>query len=391
MIAALAVNAVILVILGVYGRVRIYVPNKPADSISVVLVDLPTLAPIPNLRDPEKAPEPTPIEEPEPVREPEPVPEPEPIPEPEPEPTPEKAEPAPAPPVEEPAPAPQPDLTVREEFAAPLETPAPPRLPDPPSAAAPEGPIAGDLTVTGEQTPARNAPPLTTPEQATPSPQPGPAARTADETGPKKNEEDPAGDEPKPAVAAAPKAAPSGDDAFDQAPAFSGSRFSLPKVDLPKGSAAAPGTSGVVAVFCPEEFTNKEKAAECAGRTEIRSGWRPGASGEDFSKAAKVLQQRRQEGDFSGDAVTFGPAIAREADEARRRRDLEDFRKSQGSVNDLGTNQTGDPAAASRPGIGPADFEPSWTKREDPLVDQKDVDKLKRDLEQAEKDKTGGN
>jgi hypothetical protein len=355
------------------------------------MVDLPTLAPVPQLRDPEKAPEP--VEAPEPNVEPEPAPQPEPepdpVPEPAPEPEPTKAEPEPAPPVEQPDPAPQPDLTLREEFAAPAETPAPPSLPEPPAAAAPEGPIAGDLSVGGEQTPAREAPPLTTPEKATPSPQPGPDARTAAETGPKKKEEE-AGDDPAPAIVAKPKPA-TGDDAFDQAPAYATPRFSLPKVDLPQGAKAAPGTSGVVAVFCPEEFKNKDKAAECAGRTDIRSGWRPGASGEDFSKAAKVLQQRRQEGDFSGDGVTYGPAIAREADEARRRRDLEDFRKSQGSVNDLGTNQTQDPAAATRPNIGPADFEPSWTKREDPLVDQKDVDKLKRDLEQAEKDKNGGN
>jgi len=180
--------------------------------------------------------------------------------------------------------------------------------------------------------------------------------------------------------------APAGDDMFDEEPVFTGRRFALPPVDLPKGDAsAAPGTSGVVAIYCPEEFTDKEKIAECAGRPEIRSGWRPGSSGEDFSKAAAILKERRKHGDFSDDAVTFGPEIARQIEQRRRVEDLEDFRKDQ-NLGDV--NIADDPAAGTRPQLIDPISQPSWTRRDDSLVDKKDVEKLRRDLEEAEKAQT---
>ncbi|MEM9899496.1 MAG: hypothetical protein AAF742_08985, partial [Pseudomonadota bacterium] len=62
LLAAAIVNIVALSLLAAYGRVTIFVPNRPADSINIVLVNVPE-APLPiNLREaaepPELAPEP---------------------------------------------------------------------------------------------------------------------------------------------------------------------------------------------------------------------------------------------------------------------------------------------------------------------------------------------
>ncbi|MEL7488412.1 MAG: hypothetical protein AAGJ87_14495, partial [Pseudomonadota bacterium] len=53
---ALAINAALMLALGVFGRVRIFVPNAPSDSISVVFVDLPEDPIFPELRDPRTLP-----------------------------------------------------------------------------------------------------------------------------------------------------------------------------------------------------------------------------------------------------------------------------------------------------------------------------------------------
>ncbi|MGD9800751.1 MAG: hypothetical protein AB7F91_16100 [Parvularculaceae bacterium] len=395
---ALALNILMLAVLAVYGRVRIYVPNKPADSISIVYVDLPANVPVIDLRDPEIAP---PEPEPEPIDEPELTPEPEPAPVPEPEPEPEpKPEPEPEPDIA-PAPESEPiiDLTPEPVFAPPSEIEAEPFIPDATPAEAPlslDEPLPGDVTVTGEQTPADEAPPLITVEPETRS------AESEQDAGDEEEDDEQtgagevaSGDEAsveRAPVAAADSSIPSpadqpatGDDMFDEEPTFSGRRFVLPQVDLPAGDASStPGTSGVVAIFCPEEFKDKEKVAECAGRPEIRSGWRPGSTGEDFSKAASILKDRNRHGDFSNDATTFGPEIARQIEQRRRVEDLEDFRKSQ----NLGeANIADDPAAGTRP-IGAPAIEPSWTRRDDPLVNNKDVETLRRELEEAEKAKT---
>ncbi|MFN0022330.1 MAG: hypothetical protein ACKVS5_00360 [Parvularculaceae bacterium] len=383
LMGSLVFNAALLTLLAIYGRVQIFVPNKPASSISVVFVDLPPAA-VPDLRDPEVAPEP----EPEPAPELEVLPEPEPLPAPEPEPP---AEPEPE---DEPEPEPPLDLTPEPAFTRPSEVEPAPFIPDAARAAAPqtEEQRPGDIPVDGEQAPADEAAPLVTVE---------PEAREAraekdagdedeedkdDSAGERAAGDDERRDQAPVAEIKKPEAEkPAGDDSFDEEPVFTGRRFSLPQVDLPEGDTPArPGTSGVMAIFCPEEFTDKEKAAECAGRTEIRSGWRPGSSGEDFSKAASILKQRSRDGDFSGDAVTFGPEIARAAADRARLEDLEDFRRGQAAS----TNAAGiapDPGAASRPDLLDPAQEPSWTRREDPLVDEDDVEKLRKDLEEAER------
>ena len=182
----------------------------------------------------------------------------------------------------------------------------------------------------------------------------------------------------------APVSEVTGDDIFDQEPVFGNSRFALPNVQLPQGEASTlPGDSGVVAIFCPEEFTNEDKAAECAGRREIRSGWRPGASGENWDEAIRLLKQQQAEGVFNDpNTVTFGPEIAREADRRRRQEDLENFGQSQDDLNNLPDNQNNG-VPVGRPNVGPPEFTPSWTLREDPDISQRDLDKLENDLEEA--------
>lgn len=388
LIGAVLLNAAMLTLLAIYGRVHIFVPNKPASSISVVYVDLPPAA-VPDLRDPEVAPEP----EPEPVPEPEIIPEPEPDPVPEPEPEPQEPKPQPE---KLPTPEPPPlDLTPEPDFTRPSEIENAPLIPDEPApaAAAPEQEERpGDIVVDGEQTPAEKSPPLVSVEPEARE------ARAKEDAGDEKEEDQETGageraageleareQAPVADSRAAEPSKPTGDDSFDEEPVFAGRRFNLPAVDLPKGDTPVkPGSSGVMAIFCPEEFTDKDKAAECAGRTEIRSGWRPGASGEDFSKAAAVLKQRRQEGDFSGDDVRYGTDLARAANDRARQEDIEDFRR--GQADDLGkTGIASDPSAADRPDLSGPGAEPSWTRRDDPLVDQKDVEKLRKELEEAER------
>ncbi len=373
---ALALNLAMLSVLAVYGRVQIFVPNRPADSISVVYVDLPASPPAIDLRDPEIAPEP----EPEPVIEPEIEPEPEPAPVPEPEP--------PAEPEPEPEPEPVIDLTPEPVFAPPAEVEAAPLIPQ----AAPEGqataeePEPGDIVVDGEQSPAEEAPPLVAVEpqsreagaeedagdEEEQGAEQGAGEIAAGEQEAAEQEAQPADDQPV-----------TGDDMFDEEPVFNARRFALPPVELPKGeTSAVPGTSGVVAIFCPDEFTDREKIEECAGRPEIRSGWRPGSSGEDFSRAVALLRKRREQGDFSNDATTFGPEIARQIEARERIGDLEGSRAEDDAL------RPDDPAAGTRPVLGGAAGEPSWSRRDDPLVRQKDVEQLRKELEEAEQKKS---
>ena len=188
-----------------------------------------------------------------------------------------------------------------------------------------------------------------------------------------------------------------GDDQFDNDDAYDfSSRFiqprqalPLPSVDLPEGETAAiPGQSGVVAIFCPEEFSDEDKQKECAGRTEIRSGWRPGASGESWDEAVRLLKRERREGGVGNTpAIVLPPAVARRQEDIERGRELSDFRRSQDGVNNLPQESDNLGQALGRPDIGPEAFEPSWATREDPIFDQSDIDDLEEALEEAEKKK----
>ncbi|MBI1393732.1 MAG: hypothetical protein GC152_13420 [Alphaproteobacteria bacterium] len=463
---ALIVNAIALTLLAVYGRVTIFVPNRPADSINIVLVNLPQ-EPLPlNLREtaappepePEQAPEPDLEDEPEPEPDPDPAEElaPEPLPEPE---TPVETEPepeletAPEPepePESQPEPEPEPqqdlDLGLTPQFSAPdtdtvvepfvvEPTPSSAGLDDSDIPAAPEMQpldeldlsvtpqqerIARDVDPATEQSPAPDEAPLVAEEpdrDLTPPVELAEEIGAQDPGGAEIEEDVVDGDTVSAAELAGPGGAPDfsrmfpgaqpgagqqagGDNAFDQDP-LAGSRFSLPAVNLPRvgieglpegATGALPGQSGVVAIYCPEEFTDPEKAQECAGRPEIRSGWRPGAGGEDFSEAARLLGERRRAG-FAGDAVggRFGAPAARRAIEAQRDQDLNDFRRSQDGLNELGQNvgNAGDNAASDRPDIGPEAFEPGWARRDDPTLSEEDLERLRKELDRRDRERLG--
>jgi len=382
-----------------FGRVRIYMPNAPASPISITLVNLPVDPLVPELRDPEITPEPEPEpEEIEIVEEPELEPEPEPDPIPEPEPAPEEPEPEPEL-IPEPEPEPVIDFTPEPEFAPPSEEEFPfipdPTLLDNPEPLLPsvEEAAPGDILVEGEQTPVEDAPPLVTVEPQAP----GEAGQNFEPEEDDEEEDigeltvgdDRAGDEP-PIEEIIEDAPPAGDNMFDEEPVFAGSRFALPTVDLPEGETASiPGSSGVVAIFCPEQFENEDKQKECAGRPEIRSGWLPGASGEDWTEAIRLLREARRQGrDGVDPALIFGPEIARRLEDELRAQDLEDFRRSADDINQPFQDDNLTRGLGRPTGSEPPPFEPSWTKREDPEFDQGDLEKLREALDEAERKKS---
>ncbi|MEZ5894134.1 MAG: hypothetical protein R3C58_13455 [Parvularculaceae bacterium] len=399
---AIAINLIVLTLMSTFARVQIWIPNAPSDTIQLTLVEpLPFDLP---LRDPELdpvEPEPQPEEVVEPEPEPEIVEELEPEPEPEPEPVPAEEPPAePEPEVVEPAPEPEPEpepelnLDLEPQLAPPAEDPEPLILE--PEPAQPELEEAPSPEVTEEpQSPAEDSEqPLLSVEPESP-PEVGldevlgeNEAEGEDEARKKEEEEAP--------LAEAEPEAPSGDDMFDEEPVFGRRQFVLPQVALPgvdlSGAEAPPGEaafnlgdSGVVAIFCPEHFSDVEKQKECAGRPEIRSGWRPGASGEDWSKATELLKQDRNRG-------IVGPTVGPAADllyrkrELERTEDLNDFRRSQDSVNNLpdsGDDNLMRGVEGNRPDIGPKAFEPGWAKRETPDgVSQEDIEELKKKIEE---------
>ena len=110
----------------------------------------------------------------------------------------------------------------------------------------------------------------------------------------------------------------SGDDAFDREVFLGGRagrltrapRSRLPIVELPTidaqagASGALAGNSGVIAIFCEEQFSNKEKIAECAGRVQILSGWRPDDSFRDYSRAVALIREAQSKG--RGNRREFG-------------------------------------------------------------------------------------
>ena len=424
-VLAIAINLIVLTLLSTFARVRIWIPNAPRDTIQVTLVEpLPFDLP---LRDPVIAPEPEPEEaepEPEPEIEPETIEEPEPEPEPEPDPVPEPeqepetpepepeivGEPAPEPePEPEPAPPEEPELNLdlEPQLAPPAEEPEPlipdaaPEAADDELAPAPEEePQAADETADE---------PLVSVEEEEASPEsglediPGDDAAGEDEALDETEGEEPLEEEPPlaeaPAEAEAPAQEAAGDDMFDEEPSLSGRTFVLPRValpsmNLPEGSpppgdaAIQPGDSGVVAIFCPEQFTDEEKQKECAGRPEIRSGWRPGASGEDWSRATELLKQDRNRG-VTG--PTAGPAaeLIYRRRELERTEDLQDFRRSMDGVNNLpdaGDDNIMRGVEGNRPDIGPKAFEPSWTLRDDSELTQQEIEQLEKELREAEED-----
>jgi len=383
---AIAINVIVITMLAVFGRVQIPASVFPTGSISIILVEMQTPE-LPELRDPEITPEleaetEPELEDPEPevIEELEPEPEPEPVPV-------TDAEPPAAP---EPEPEPELILDLGEpEFAPPGDAPEP--LIIDPAAGADDDSAQDQLEEeVVEQAPDEEAPePLISvePEQAQ---RPG-----LDEL---IGEEDADSDEASGEEAAADQeeeleeTPPQNDDAFDMEPSFSGGRFSgrrfvRPLVQLPLGDTPIiAGSSGVVAIFCPEEFSDDDKAKECAGRRELRSGWRPGDSGEDWSRATKLLKRDRERGRSGPSAGPVADIVRRQRD-LNRVEDLNDFRRNDPSVNNIADTLDDNISAGvegDRPDIGPPEFEPGWARRDRNEPTEREIEELRKALEEAE-------
>lgn len=382
--AALALNVVILTFVGIYGTVQIWIPSAPGESHVVMVTPTPP-APMPELREDLTTPEPVKIE-PEIVKEPELTPEPDPLPTPEPEPViPLEPEPAPEPEPQKPVI----NLAPEPVFAPPAKEERGALVPEPP-AAAQEPSLSVTERAAGQQSPESSPEPLV---------EPG-ADRTAAEAAAEEARRREAEEAARLAAekAASPQAQTNtGDDAFDEEPVL-GSRKPLPKVDLPAGAqVAAPGASGVVAIFCPEEFKNKDKAAECAGRTEIRSGWKPGSSGEDWSEAVRLLKQARERGQGGADpATTFSPEVARRLQRDYQNKDaapsvLGDQRPATDGFGGIEnkTQKSTDTIerGLGRPSIGPAEPVSADERRDPAPISDGQIRKLEKALDEAEKAK----
>ena len=178
-----------------------------------------------------------------------------------------------------------------------------------------------------------------------------------------------------------------GDDIFDEEPVLT-RRFTLPRVALPTGDTTIePSTSGVVAIFCPEEFSNEDKAAECAGRREILSGWRPGQGTEDFTRAEQLLRRARTAGQTGPDLdKVVGTISSRRIRDADQINSLNDFRRGVGETGNV-ANSFSDNLAGDSPNVGPPPLEPTWTFREDGELTQKEIEELEEALREAEENK----
>ncbi|MEO0674312.1 MAG: hypothetical protein AAFY32_04820, partial [Pseudomonadota bacterium] len=192
-----------------------------------------------------------------------------------------------------------------------------------------------------------------------------------------------------------------GDDAFDEEPRFGGRagrldrrfaalpRTQLPAVDLPQTDFASgnvgalAGASGIIAIFCGQQFADPDKVAECAGRVQILSGWQPGDSGEDYSRAVKILRQAQRERGGSGPvarelSLIVGPREARLIQSLERA--VEITNKAQTSIADS-IDPTSESIASGTSGLdlGPGPLGPRPV-RNDPII----TDKQLRDFERTQ-------
>ncbi|GGD18500.1 hypothetical protein GCM10011342_28960 [Aquisalinus flavus] len=175
----------------------------------------------------------------------------------------------------------------------------------------------------------------------------------------------------------------------------------LPDVDLPQARAGGP--AGVVALRCNDIFSDPDKAAECAGRTEIRSGWTRGD--EDWSGIVSSL--RRGGIDVPDDGPLIGPptgdlpegsvwyepfdeGLLIGRDRARWLRIEQKFDEWKGASQGVSEQMSPVDNIYSGMGIDTPYFlerwEPSWTLRDDPYVDPQIIDELIADRERARRE-----
>ena len=172
-------------------------------------------------------------------------------------------------------------------------------------------------------------------------------------------------------------------------------RNQIPQVALPEGQAG--GISGVVAIFCDDVFTNDDKIQECAGRGDIRSGWR--RTSEDWSGITASLRRGGvnvpggspyagpgRGGDLGENETYYepvdqgliiGPKLARKLENERKFRDLQDERAGVMLVTDPLEDSLSN-TGGGVPNYIQDQWEPSWTLRDDPVLDQATIEELER-------------
>lgn len=133
---------------------------------------------------------------------------------------------------------------------------------------------------------------------------------------------------------------------------------------------------GIVAIYCPDAFENADKAAECAGRVQIRSGWTPPASlREDWGRIAKELRRQVVRAPELG--VILGPEEAERVIEERRVRELFDARRGVAREMPTGADDAWRRSGGVVPDIGPPPVEPSWTLRAEPTLTDRQIRELR--------------
>ena len=399
LIVAIWINLVVLTSLTIFGEIRIFAAAPRVIDISlssapvaITIVSPPEVeeAPEPEPEEPEEEPEPEPEEDVTPIEEPEPevaqTPKPE-AEQPEPEPATEPEEE----PAEESAPAPEIriDLNRDPAFAPEAQDPAP-FIPDPIEIVRDQPTSAGDDP--RERTADEDAFDLLDDEQRKDEQDAGldeiVGADTDDgeDQAEAESEKDDAQDdgEVQPDSGWKPplRADSANDNRFDSNTRFYRRGARLPPLSLPQSGdvAADPGSAGSVAILCPEHFSDDDKAKECAGRREILSGWRPGDSDEDWSRATALIGEARSRGDVGPDLeLVIGEKAVRELKDQRIEEELTRPGRTVQDLSDPVGSVGGDIGIGS--GAGP---EPGWAYREDGQLSQEEIDEFERKLREAQ-------
>lgn len=163
-------------------------------------------------------------------------------------------------------------------------------------------------------------------------------------------------------------------------------------VDVPERGGAG-GPSGVIAIYCLKEFVDAEKAAECAGRPEIRSGWVKGA--QDWSDITAALRRgggptqpeigapyRRPLADneryyqSEDGRYIIGASAAHRLERERKAAWLGDETRGVMAVMDSSSQSMSNLSGAEVTNYITNQWEPSWTLREDPDIDLADIERL---------------
>lgn len=169
-----------------------------------------------------------------------------------------------------------------------------------------------------------------------------------------------------------------------------------PQIDLAERGAAG-GPSGITAIYCPDEFDDPDKAAECAGRPEILSGWK--YEDEDWSDMAAALRRggvnvkpskpyigaphRRPLADNESyyepfdEGLIIGRDAAKRNEMARKGEWLKDPRREVASVMDTASHSMSNLGDAEVTNYITDTWQPSWTLREEPELSLDDIERIR--------------